>query len=99
MAFAYRSRDALFELNPGESQTWRLPPMTPGHIVLSSFYAMPPDWSAGTIERSSPARGSRGVGVGGPIGELVVGTAEEEDTVARERDESIVPVDDLRVRD
>jgi phospholipase C len=97
VAFAYRTHDALFELDPGESKTWRLPPMTPGHIVLGSFYAMPPDWTPGTIERSTPARGPRGVGVGGPIGEPVVGTGDDE--IGRERDESRVPADGLEVRD
>jgi phospholipase C len=46
MAFAYRVREAFIELNPGESGAWRLPPMTPGTIVIGSYYAMPPGWSA-----------------------------------------------------
>lgn len=45
MAFAYQSHEAFFELNPGETKIWRLPPITPGTVILSSFYAMPPGWT------------------------------------------------------
>lgn len=97
MAFAYRKHEALFELNPGESQTWRLPPMTPGDIIIGSFYAMPPDWRPGTIERSSPVSGPRGVGAESVIGEPVVATGDG--SIARERDESRLPVEGIDIRD
>jgi phospholipase C len=48
MAFAYRTHEALIELSPGEVGLWRLPPMTPGTIIVQSFYAMPSGWHSST---------------------------------------------------
>ena len=86
MDFATRDYDALVELNPGESRTWRLPPMTPGAIVVNSYYAMPPGWTSdsGTSARTTPrgghtghsTRGQGGVGTTATPGTL--GEAERE---------------------
>lgn len=104
MSFAYRSRDGLFELDPGESTTWRLPPMTPGLIIVSSFYAMPPDWSAGAAtgeERSAPVSGGgfrgrahevRGADVG--EGQLAGGGTARDQPIRQPGDH---PFDDLEV--
>jgi hypothetical protein len=54
MAFAYRTHEALIELSPGEAGLWRLPPMTPGAIIVKSFYAMPSGWHSSTPATPSP---------------------------------------------
>ena len=67
MEYAYRTRDAFMELDPGDVGIWQLPPMTPGVILLKSFYAMPPGWSGtGTSARSAhvnPIGAGRGAAV------------------------------------
>lgn len=64
MAYAYRTHEAFIELNPGETGTWRLPPMTEGPIIVSSFYAMVPGSSgslgSGAGSGGHIARGTRG---------------------------------------
>lgn len=47
MEYAYRMRDALVELTPGEVGIWRLPPMTRGFINIKTYYSMPPGWVPG----------------------------------------------------
>jgi phospholipase C len=37
MGYAYRSREAFFELAPGETSTWLLPPCTAGKIIVRAF--------------------------------------------------------------
>lgn len=75
MDFAYRSHDVFVEFNPGETKTWRLPPMTPGAIIISSVYAMPPGWhptsSSTPTEHHGPGGVHHGHGgsVGGPVAE------------------------------
>lgn len=103
MSFAYRSREGHFELDPGESQTWRLPPGTPGMLIVSSLYAMPPGWapSAGTGgERSAPAtgeglRGRRREVLGADVGEGLLGGGVARDQPVRTPNEG--PFDDLEV--
>lgn len=68
MNYSYRTSQAFIELNPGETGTWRLPPMTSGGpvapIIVSSFYAMAPG-SGSSV--GSGSGGSSGGGSGGSI--------------------------------
>jgi phospholipase C len=42
MSFAYRVHHAIIELDPGQTATYRLPPMTPGMIVINAKNATVP---------------------------------------------------------
>jgi phospholipase C len=79
MEYAYRVRDALIEMNPGEVGIWRLPPMTPGSIIIKTYYAMPAGWSGGAggsprSTRSNPVGAGRGMVREGGLGAGDVGT-------------------------
>ena len=82
MEYAYRVRDALIELSPGESGAWRLPPMTPGVILIKSYYAMPPGWtsSTGTTTRSAPHEGRGGHGSGRHVDDVDLGAVPDAST-------------------
>lgn len=65
MEYAYRTHNALIELDPGETGEWLLPPATRGRMIIKSYYAMPPGWKSstegGTTRRARPI-GPRGGG-------------------------------------
>lgn len=85
MAFAYRTHEALIELSPGETGLWRLPPMTPGTIIVQSFYAMPSGWRSSTpamplahgsgTQQPGPGGHAGGAGLHMPPGRLEAGPA------------------------
>jgi hypothetical protein len=78
MTFAYRTHEAFIELGPGEAGLWRLPPMTPGTIIIKSFYAMPSGWHSSTPATPSehgsgtPHHGPGGARLHPPLGGMEV---------------------------
>lgn len=62
----------IIELSPGEAGLWRLPTMTPGTIIIKSFYAMPSGWRPSTPATPSehgsgtPHDGTGGAGLHPP---------------------------------